>query len=209
MSRSAHYEAVKQRARDLRAEYGFDSPRVTRSDLRRIYMAEGIRIDRRDGFRSLRGAYFFDEEIGPTVLLARGLPEEPTIFTMGHELKHHFLDRPAGMDLVSMCGDSNVSDLPEKAAEVFAAELVYPDAEFLIHMEQAGIARGGCDAAAIVRLKHRTRTTLSYSSLGKRAMFHGFAPEGSLLGVAWKKLEASIYGEPFYKRYAQRRRSAG
>src|SRR5204863_211362 len=142
-----------------------------------------------------RGAYFHDE-IGTHVMLAKGLPDEPTIFTMGHELKHHFLDRLEGEGFLSMCGDSNQSDLAEKAAEVFSAELIYPDADFIADVEAAGIARGGCDAAAIIRLKHRTRTTLSYTSLGKRAMFYGLAPEGSLLQVAWMKLAEEIYGEP-------------
>jgi len=62
---------------------------VLRSDLRRIYRTEGIRIDLWPyKFKGLRGAYFNDE-LGPTVLLAKGLPQDPMVFTMAHELKHH------------------------------------------------------------------------------------------------------------------------
>jgi hypothetical protein len=35
--------------------------------------------------------------------------------------------------------------------------------------------------------------------IAKRAEFLGFAPQNSLAKVAWKKLEESIYGVPFYK----------
>jgi len=201
------YELAKTTARALRAEYGFTTPRVRRSELRRIYQAEGIVIDFRPGLRVLRGAYFYDDEIGPSVLIAKGLPPEPTIFTMGHELKHHFIDRPAGL-LESFCATTNQTDLIEKAAEIFAAELVYPDEDFIADLEHRGIVRGECDAAAIVRLKHETETTLSYASLSKRATFFRFAPAGALDHVAWRKLEESIYGEPVYKRILRRRRSA-
>jgi hypothetical protein len=198
------YEAAKLRAQSLRAEYGFSTPRVRRSDLRRIYQAEAIVIDFRPGLRHLRGAYFYDEEIGPTVLLAAGLPDEPTIFTMGHELKHHFIDRSAGLGF-SFCAPANQAEIMEKAAEVFAAELIYPDADFIKDCGRLGMARGGCDAAAIVRLRHETQTTLSYASLSKRATHFGFAAPGALQGVAWRKLEESIFGEPVYKRVMRRR----
>jgi hypothetical protein len=181
---------------------------VRRSDLRKIYQAEGIIIDLRPGLRHLRGAYFYDEEIGATVLLAAGLPAEPTIFTMGHELKHHFVDRPAGLGLLSFCASANQAEVVEKAAEVFSAELIYPDADFIADCERLDIARGECDAAAIVRLKHATQTTLSYASLSKRATHFGFAAPASLDHVAWRKLEESIFGEPVYKRILRRRRLA-
>jgi hypothetical protein len=35
--------------------------------------------------------------------------------------------------------------------------------------------------------------------LAKRAEFLGLAPQNSLAKIAWKKLEESIYGVPFYK----------
>jgi len=101
-----------------------------------------------------------------------------------------------------------VSDTIEKAAEIFAAELVYPDDAFIADLEHRGIARGACDAAAIVRLKHETKTTLSYASLSKRATFFGFAPPASLDRISWHKLEEAMYGEPLYKRILRRRRSA-
>ena len=202
------YALAKTAACALRAEYGFTTPRVRRSDLRRIYAAERIVIDYRPGLRTLRGAYFWDEEVGPSVLLAAGLPEEPTIFTMSHELKHHFVDRPAGVAIATYCALANQSDLREKAAEIFAAELIYPDDDFTAEMRRRAIARGECDAAAIVHLKHDTRTTLSYASLAKRATLFGFAQAGALDHIAWRRLEESLYGEPPYRQMQRRRKVA-
>ena len=206
MSRRDYYAKVKLVAQNLRGEYGFSSPRVLRSDLRRIYAAEGIRIDLWDGLRKLRGAYFYDAEIGPSVLLQRGLPIEPLIFTMGHELKHHFCDRSEDDALVSLCSDANVSEAIEIGAEIFAAELIYPDEDFCEELERRKIRRGECDAAAIVRLKHDTATTLSYTSLAKRAMVFGYASDGALEQVRWRRLAEEMYGEPLYKRLLRRRR---
>jgi len=203
MTRAALYEEVKFRARALRSEYGFDSPRIGRSDIRRIYRRERIHIDYRSGLRALRGAYFNDE-MGVHVMLAR-LPDEPTIFTMGHELKHHFMDRPKEGDYVSLCADSNLAEALEISAEIFAAELVYPEADFTRDLEELGIARGECDARAIVKVKHETKATLSYASLAKRAGVLGFMPPGGIPKVAWVKLSESIYGEPLYKRIQHRR----
>jgi len=58
MLRSQYYEALKNLARETRAEYGIASVRVLRSDLRRIYSDQGIRIDLWDHkLKNLRGAY--------------------------------------------------------------------------------------------------------------------------------------------------------
>lgn len=206
MSRRDYYASVKLVAQNLRNEYGFTTPRVLRSDLRRIYAAEAICIDLWDGLRKLRGAYFYDAEIGSSVLLQRDLPIEPLIFTMGHELKHHFCDRSEDDALVSLCSDANVIEAVEIGAEIFAAELIYPDHDFCEDLEKRQIRRGECDAAAIVRLKHDTATTLSYTSLAKRATLFGYAPDGALEQVRWCQLEEEMYGEPLYKRILRRRR---
>lgn len=82
-SRSDYYERMKTLARAVRAEYGLTTPRVTRSDLRKVYREEGIRVDLwppkptngngKTGSRSLRnlrGAYF-NNELGASILIAR------------------------------------------------------------------------------------------------------------------------------------------
>ncbi len=202
MSRSDYYESLKALARETRSRFGLTSPRVLRSDLRRIYSAEGIRIDLWPyKLRKLRGAYMNDD-LGPSVMLAKGLPQDPMVFTMGHELKHHLVDSGSSL---SYCDAYNESDPIEIGAEIFAAELIYPDDDFRSDLERMKVATGQCTARSLVKLKHDTGTTLSYAGLAKRAEFMGFAAEGSLRSVKWKKLEERIYGEPLYKRLLRRR----
>jgi Zn-dependent peptidase ImmA (M78 family) len=202
MSRSDYYAGMKGLARETRAQYGLTSPRVLRSDLRRIYRAEGIRIDLwPHKLKKLRGAYINDE-LGPTVMLAKGLPQDPMVFTMGHELKHHLADSDSSL---SYCDAGNQSDPVEIGAEVFAAELIYPDDDFCRDINRMGIGAGQCTPEVLVRLKHESRTTLSYAGLAKRAEFLGYAGVGSLAKIKWKKIEEEIYGEPIHK-WLQRRR---
>jgi Zn-dependent peptidase ImmA (M78 family) len=187
---------MRMLAVEVRAKYGFATPRVLRSDLRRIYRDEGIRIDLWPyKMKKLRGAYFNDAD-GASVLLAKSLPQDPMVFTMGHELKHHLVDRDK---IVALCDTSNKSAEIEIGAEIFAAELIYPEDMFRADLTSLGVLQGSCTARNIVDLKRQTDTTLSYAGLSKRAEFLGFAPLGTLARVAWKKLEESIYGIPFYK----------
>jgi len=84
---------MRNLALETRAKYALTSSRVLKSDMRRIYKDQGIHIDLWPyKLKKLRGAYFNDEG-GPSVMLAKGLPDDPMIFTMGHELKHHLVDR--------------------------------------------------------------------------------------------------------------------
>jgi len=143
-----------------------------------------------------------NDELGATVMLAKGLPQDPMVFTMGHELKHHLTDSGSSL---SFCDASNQSNPIEIGAELFAAELIYPEDDFRSDLEQMEIGPCQCTPKVLVRLKHETRTTLSYAGLAKRAEFMGFAAEGSLDKVKWKKIEEEIYGEPLYKWLLRRR----
>ena len=203
MKRSAYYQEMRELALSVRAQYGLVTPRVLRSDLRRIYRDQEIEIDlwpRK--FRQVRGAYFNDE-LGATVMLQKGLPEDPMVFTMAHELKHHLVDRHLP---VACCSERNENEHIEVGAEVFAAEFIFPEQDFLIALGTLG--NGGCTPEALVRLKHETRTTLSYAGLAKRAVILRLAPAESFRKVAWKKLEEEIFGEPLYKRLLRRRRAS-
>ncbi len=214
-SRGDYYKRMKTLARELRAEYGLATPRVTRSDLRGIYREEGIRIDLwppspmngtcKTGtrkLRNLRGAYFNDE-FGASVLISRYLPEDPCVFTMAHELKHHRVDNHLRY---AWCDASNENEMVEIGAEVFAAELIFPETDFLDLLSELGVAFGDCQPEHLVRLKKETRTTLSYAGLAKRAEFLQLATKKSLQGIKWKLLEEQIYGEPVYKRLRRQQR---
>jgi Zn-dependent peptidase ImmA (M78 family) len=192
VNQRAYYEELKLLARQVRAENGLRSPRVLASDLRRIYDKHGIVIDSWPyRLRNLRGA-FISDHLGATVMLASGLPQDPMVFTMAHELKHFFRDRDLG---ISYCDQSNLSKTIEVGAEIFAAELIFPDQDFIKHMRVLRVGRDQCLPKTLVQLKRKTRTTLSYSGLAIKAERLGFAPPSSLTRIkTWRKFE-SIYAD--------------
>lgn len=203
MNSRAYYEDLKRLARQVRAENGLNSPRVLPSDLRSIYSKNGIVIDMWPyRLKNLRGAFICDD-LGTTVMLAKSLPQDPLAFTMAHELKHFLRDR----DLrISYCDQSNVNKELEVGAEIFASELLFPDRDFIRHMEKMGIRRNQCLPKTLVGLKHKTRTTLSYAGLAIKAERLGFAPPGSLTKVkTWRKLE-ELHGTKLYREGARAQR---
>ena len=192
MNTQNYYEDLRALARQVRAEHGLSSPRVLPSDLRRIYAKYGIVLDEWPyRFRHLRGA-FINDHLGATIMIAKGLPQDPMVFTMAHELKHFFRDRDLG---ISYCDQSNLNKSLEVGAEIFAAELLFPDRDFVAHMRTMGIRRDQCLPKTLIRLKRNTRTTLSYAGLAIKAERLGFAPAHSLTTIkTWRRLEA-IYSE--------------
>ena len=138
MNLNDYYYDLKQLARQVRAENGLDSPRVTPGDMRRIYFRNGIEIDLWPyRFRNLRGAFICDE-LGTTVMLAKNLPQDPMVFTMAHELKHFYKDRDLG---VSYCDQSNITKTLEIGAEIFAAELASGIETWLVSTSRSTAAR--------------------------------------------------------------------
>ena len=136
-------------------------------------------------------------------MLAKGLPDDPMVFTMAHELKHHLVDSALP---IACCSERNINEHIEIGAEVFTSELIFPEQDFLNAIAAMGVRPGSCTAETIVRLKHDSQTTLSYTGLAKRASFHRLSPAGSFDGIKWKKLEEKIFGEPLYKKIMRHRR---
>src|SRR5260370_1703745 len=105
----------------------------------KVYRAEGIeRIDFWPNLKRIRAAYFNDE-CGVSVMLARGLPDEPTIFSMAHELKHHLVDKDLMVALFGPADTPPITDdrtTVEIQAEVFPAEFIYPNADFARYFSQ-------------------------------------------------------------------------
>ena len=109
------------------------------------------------------------------------------------QLKHFYRDRDLG---ISYCDQSNLHRSLEIGAEVFAAELLFPDRDFVAHMKMMGIREKRCLPKTLVHLKRKTGTTLSYAGLAIKAERLGFAPSHSLTTIkTWRKLEA-LYDEP-------------
>lgn len=212
MARNEYYEEMKELARQVRSEYGLKTPKVGKSDIRRIYKAHNIKCDlwpRKNApptakFKKLRGAFFYDE-CGATIMVSRSLPEAPALFTMCHELKHYLVDR----NLKSLlCGDYNQDEEIEVGAEIFAAEMLFPDADLISYLFQMGIKEGECTPEDLVRLKHSTKATISYAAMVKKVYFLGFAPQGSLEKVQWMKLEEQMYGVSIYKQIQRQHKQA-
>jgi Zn-dependent peptidase ImmA (M78 family) len=184
---TGYYYRMRELAREVRARHGLEGPRLTIRQIWRICRAEGIeRLDFRSGFKALRGAYFNDD-YGVSILLARGLPDDPTIFTIAHELKHHLVDSKAKSVL---CRTTEEARRTEVGAEIFAAELIYPERDFVDDLcRLLGRTPRNLTAETLVQLKERTRTTLSYAALAKRTVLLGMAEQGSFQDVRWRTLE--------------------
>lgn len=204
-ARTEYYRQMTELAQKQRNLIGLQGVRVLKSDIRKLFKLHSVQIDLwpfpgmtyKKPLKSLRGAYINDPIAGPCVLISRNIPDEPQIFTMAHELKHHLVDQDS---VTSFCQDSNLSEMVEVGAEVFAAELIFPQKLFYESMISMGVKQGGCTAEDLVKLKHSSNTTLSYAGLVKRAEYFKFATSGSLAKVKWKILEELTYGEPVYKR---------
>jgi len=185
-----YYYEMRELAQEVRARNGIEGPDVSMREMWRIYRVEGIEeMYFRHGFKQLRGAYFNDEN-GVTVLLAGGLPDEPTIFTMAHELKHHLVDSHSRTVL---CRSDEQAQRIEIGAEVFAAELIYPEKDFVYDLFR--LLRGmpqTVNPDVLVELKRKTETTLSYAALAKRSVLLNLAKENAFHDVRWGELERRV-----------------
>ena len=195
MTPTEQYRQARARALEVRAKYSLTTARVMVSDLKKIYKSEGIQPVEYRPFKSsrIKGAYFNDE-IGHTVVVNKKLMNrvDPKAFTLAHELKHHLMDE---MQVVSYCSADNDSEAREIAAEVFAAELLYPEDMFIAHLAERGIVKGSCTAEHLVQLKHETKTTLSHTGLAKRALRLHYSLPDALKNVNWNKLRDQLYPE--------------
>lgn len=211
--RSDYYRQMVSLALEQRALFSINRASISRTEFRRIYKYYGISIQQwpMNGiegkkFKKLRGVYFPNLHGSPNVLIARGLPDEPYIFTLAHELKHHLLDRDTAS---AFCLSEVQDEVKEIGAEVFAAEFIYPTKMFCDDLEEMGIDKGDCTAQDLVVLKRQTKTSLSYAALAKRAERTKYAASGSMPKTGWKKLEMQIYGEPDYVRFQRYRKTRG
>jgi Zn-dependent peptidase ImmA (M78 family) len=197
MSRSAYYEDLKLLARRKRTKYHVNTAAFGLSQVRVIYKEEGIHIDHWPLPRKIKALYIC-EDGDYSVALQPTLPYEPKLFALIHELKHHYRDREALGARLFHCGDYDANELIEKGAEVFAAEFIYPEAEFAEDLEDLGITIR--EASDIVEIKRNCKAKVSYQFIRKRLERLGLITPGQFDRVQFQKLEDSIYGVPFYRR---------
>jgi Zn-dependent peptidase ImmA (M78 family) len=204
MSRRAYYEDLLRLAREKRTLHGVRTEAFGLMQVRKIYKIEGVRIDYWPLPYKLKGLYMC-EDGDCSVAIQKSLPDEPKLFTLVHELKHHYRDREALGSGIIPCGDYNANELIEKGAEVFAAEFIYPESEFAEDLAPWGVVVW--KAENVVHLKRNCKAKVSYRFLCKRLERLGLVPVGHFNGVQFQKLEEQIFGVPFYRRYRGRRAS--
>ncbi len=133
-----------------------------------------------------------------SVALQQNIPDQPKLFALVHELKHHYCDRDALGAGVIHCGDYDQNELIEKGAEVFAAEFIYPEAEFA--NDFGSIVSGTPQTSHVVEFKRSCKARVSYRFICKRLERLGLIRFGAFDAVQFQKLEDQIHGVPFYRR---------
>jgi hypothetical protein len=194
-----------------RAKYGVATASLGLRVVRRIYKIEGIKIDSWNiKGQKIRAAYFCDDN-DYSVLLNKNLPRQPKLFSLVHELKHHYVDQEKIKNGQIKCGDYNANQTIEIGAEVFAAEFIYPEDEMRILATQLGISERNCSPKEVVQFKRRCAAPVSYKFIVKRFEWFGFCERGEFSRTRFQKLEERLYGLPIYKqdwfkRYRVRKR---
>jgi Zn-dependent peptidase ImmA (M78 family) len=197
---NTYYNEMKGSANDIRKKYNLTTARMLPSNIKKILKIEGVsHIQPFDGksFKSIRGAYEMDKNAGPIVYVRDNLPPDPFVFTLCHELKHHLHDQ--GM-LNLVCSNSNITKEIEIAAEIFAAELIYPESLFLIQIQEICPIKAKFKPEDLVNLKVNTKTTLSYQGLCKRLAYHGYSNENFLSSIQWRNKQLEIFPNPFIRK---------
>jgi Zn-dependent peptidase ImmA (M78 family) len=202
--RATYYRFMRELAQKKRMELGIRTGAFGVREVRAIYRQEKITIDIRK-LPSCLKAIYMAQEGDVSVAVRKDLPEEPKIFALVHELKHHWVDRELIRSGLVRCGDYNANELEEKGAEVFAAEFIYPEEEFF---EDAG----ACNAKEwkpqdVVRFKKfHCRAKVSYTFIRKGLERKGLVQPNQFSAVKFQKLEEEMFGVPFYKQQFKNRR---
>jgi Zn-dependent peptidase ImmA (M78 family) len=197
MDRHSYYEDLKRLAREKRVKHGVATDAFGLREVRNIYKTEGIKIDYYPLPRKVKALYMCaDGEY--TVAVQRKLPDEPKLFALVHELKHHYCDQDVLGPGVIHCGDYNINEPLEIGAEVFAAEFIYPELEFATDIKKFRIATW--TAEDVVALKRNCKAKVSYRYLCKRLEHLALVALGAFDSIKFQKLEESIYGVPYHRR---------
>jgi len=192
---SKSFKVARALALEKRRLYSIDGRTLNLTKIHQIYKQEGIELIYRDGLKNLKALYMSDGD-GVDVMCNKGLPKEPKLFALIHELKHHYLDRTL---LCAPCCMSYAEEPDiERTAEVFAAEFIWPMSMFNDGVVGAGLVAGNITPEDLVRFKMDMGYPVSYSFVKKRFEILRLIEKGSFDKVSFKKVEYSLYGKPFY-----------
>lgn len=204
-SRSQYYAELRALANEKRQFHRVVTAKLGLREMRGIYRAEGIKIDYWPyKLKKVRAAYL-DVDGMPHVLMNRAIkPVEPKLFSLAHELKHHYADRELARSAPLGCQElASYKSAPvvEIGAEIFAAEFIFPEDEFN-EWVATELPRGVSTPKQVVDLKRGCPAKISYTFLRKRLTRLGLASRSLFEGVRFKKLEEELYGRPFYLKRA-------
>jgi Zn-dependent peptidase ImmA (M78 family) len=192
------YDELKVLADEKRQRYGVATRNLGLTKVREIYRDQGVAIDYLKLSPKIRAIYMCDDS-DPSVAVNKQLPNVPKLFSLVHELKHHFVDREEIERGGMKCGDYNANRRIEIGAEIFAAEFIYPEAEFLEDATNYGLKPMELMPEDIVKFKKSCEATVSYKFLRKRLEQFGFIMMGQFSDVQFQKLEEEVFGVPIYK----------
>ena len=196
-NRNSYYQDLKSLAREKREYYNVDTSNFGLREVRRIYGAEGVKIDYWPLPSKIKALYMCADE-QYSVAIQQKLPYEPKLFALLHELKHHYTDQEIIGSGVIHCGDYNRNEVIEIGAEVFAAEFIYPEEEFAQDVLSLRISKW--DATDVVRFKHNCKAKVSYQFILKRLERLRLLSRNQFKGVKFRNLEDQIFGVPYHRR---------
>lgn len=188
-----YYRQMKSLAREKRDEYEIGSQKINLTLIRKIYKQEEIAIDYWDVKSPRIKASYHCDDIDASVLVKRSLPDEPKLFALIHELKHHFMDREGIINCEFACGDYNANKSIEVGAEVFAAEFLFPELEMKQSLINFGLTDSTCTPEKIVEYKKNCGASISYQYIVKRLEFFRIIEKKSYDKVKFKNLEETLF----------------
>jgi len=202
VERSTYYAEMRRLAQSTRQRHDLVTQVMSLSRVRAVYRAEGIQIDYwRAKLRKVRAAYFLVDGQAYVLLNSDIKPQAPRLFALCHELKHHLVDQGVARERALGCGGDvswQSGSALEIGAEVFAAEFIWPEREFLAVANEQGVS-GGWRAEDVVRLKRASPAPVSYVFVQKRLRWFGLIGPEQFKGVQFQKLEEQLYGAPYYR----------
>jgi len=201
IDRSAYYSHIRELASIKRTEFSVKTEAFGLSKVREIYRREGIVIDSRKLTSRLKAIYMCSDG-DCSVAIRKDLPKEPKLFALVHELKHHWADRQLMEAGHLSCGSFNENELHEKAAEVFAAEFIYPESEFrsdIYSFAEAHKIQNWTVDDVVHFKRNKCRANVSYTYIRKRLEWLGKISPAQFHGVQFQKREDQLYGAPIYR----------
>jgi len=196
--RHIYFEKMKALARQKRELYNVHTAALGLREVRKIYSAESIRIDYYRLPYKIKALYMCSDR-DYSVAIQKNLPEEPKLFALIHELKHHYCDQDDINKGKINCGDYNQNELIEIGAEVFAAEFLYPENEFSQDIQYSRISAWTPDE--IVIFKKHCKAKVSYQFICKRLERLGLISRNQFKDIQFQKLEYQIFGLPYHLRH--------